>query len=212
MALSKFPHKDEIEVIWHSFQLAADMEYAPGKNLSDWLSEKKGVSMQQAKEMNDHVANMASEVGLQFNFDIAKPANTFNAHRLIHLAAKHKLQNEVKERLLKAYFTDGLNISDNDTLVKLGKEAGLNGKEIEDMLASDKEEHEVEIDIEEANAIGINGVPFFVFNRKYAISGAQSPESFLTALEKSWAEWKKESQFVTISEAEGESCKPGEPC
>jgi len=162
--------------------------------------------------MNDQVANTASEVGLQFNFDIAKPANTFSAHRLIHLAEKYKLQNKTKERLLAAYFTEGLNISDNDTLVKLGKEIGLDGKEIEDMLAGDKEEYEVKTDIQEANTIGIRGVPFFVFNRKYVISGAQSPELFLSALEKSWSEWKKESPLVPISETESESCKPGEPC
>jgi predicted DsbA family dithiol-disulfide isomerase len=211
-ALSKFSHKDEIEVIWHSFQLAPDMEFSPGKSLNDWLAEKKGMPVQQAKEMNNHVAKMAAEVGLKFNFDSAKPANTFDAHRLIHLAGEHNLQGQAKERLLSAYFTEGLNISDDSTLVKLGEGIGLKKKEIEEMLAGDKEEDEVKADIQEADAIGINGVPFFIFNRKYAISGAQSPETFLRALEKSWAEWKKESSFISIPDVEGETCKPGEPC
>jgi predicted DsbA family dithiol-disulfide isomerase len=211
-ALSKFSHKNDIKIIWHSFQLAPDMEYAPGKNLNDWLAEKKGMPVQQAKEMNDHVEKMAEAVGLKFNFNTAKPANTFNAHRLIHLAEQFGLQGQAKERLLSAYFTEGLNISDTDTLVKLGEEIGLKKKEIEEMLNSDKEAYNVKADIQEAGAIGIRGVPFFLFNRKYAISGAQSPESFLEALEKAWAEWKEESSIVTIAGAEGETCKPGEPC
>jgi len=211
-ALSAFKYKDEVEVIWHSFQLAPDAEYVPGKTLNQMLAERKGISLEKANEMNEYVANVAAEVGLEFNLDKAIPVNTFDAHRLIHLAAKHGLQNKAKERLLHAYFTEGLNVSDHGTLLQLAKEIGLDGTEVKAMLVSDAMANEVKADIREANALQIQGVPFFVFNRKYAISGAQSPETFFTGLEKSHEEWKKENPLVSISSAEGDTCTPGEPC
>jgi len=211
-ALSKFPHKEDIHIIWHSFQLSPDMEYTAGKSLNEWLAEKKGLSVQEAKQMNDHVSKIAAGTGLTFNFDIAKPANTFNAHRLIHFAEKLRLQDKAKERLLSAYFTEGLNISDKDTLLKLGEEIGLSKKELEAMFNSDDEKYEVQSDLQEAEDNGIRGVPFFVFNSKYAISGAQSPEIFLAALNKSWSEWKQESPTVTLPSEKGNSCTPGDPC
>jgi predicted DsbA family dithiol-disulfide isomerase len=211
-ALSKFSHKEDIHIIWHSFQLSPDMEYTAGKSLNEWLAEKKGLTVQEAKQMNDHVSNLAAGTGLTFNFDIAKPANTFNAHRLIHFAAKFKLQDKAKERLLSAYFTEGLNVSDKDTLIQLGGEIGLDKKELEAMFDSDDMKYEVQSDIQEAEDNGIRGVPFFVFNRKYAISGAQSPEIFLAALNKAWGEWKQESPLVNLPSEEGESCTRGENC
>jgi predicted DsbA family dithiol-disulfide isomerase len=211
-ALSAFKYKDEVEVIWHSFQLAPDAEYVPGKTLNQMLSERKGISLEKANEMNEYVANVAAEVGLEFNLDKAIPVNTFDAHRLIHLAAKYNLQSKMKERLLHAYFTKGLNVSDHGTLLQLGKEAGLDETEVRAMLVSDAMANEVKADIQEANALQIQGVPFFVFNRKYAISGAQSPETFFTGLEKAWTEWKKENLLVNIPSAGGDTCTPGEPC
>jgi len=211
-ALAQFKHKNDVEVIWHSFQLDPEAKYIPGKTIHDMLAEKKNWTVDYSKEMHVHMTKMAAEVGLTYNFDTVIPVNTFDAHRLIHLAAKHGLQDKMKERLLAAYFTEGQNVSDNTTLVKLGEEVGLKAEELKAMLAGNEMAAEVKADIDEANSFGIRGVPFFVLNRKYAISGAQTPETFLDGLEKAWTEWKKESPFVTVSSSVGDSCEPGKPC
>ncbi|MCC9134805.1 DsbA family protein [Pontibacter silvestris] len=187
-ALVQFSGKEEVEVEWHSFQLQPDVQQVPGKDLYDFFAEIKGTSREEAKQMNDHMANMAKEVGLNYDFDHAVVANTFDGHRLIHLAAKHGLQDQAKERLLSAYFTEGKNIQDQDTLVQLGAEVGLQEEEVRAMLVSDAFAYEVKADIQSAQNLGIRGVPFFVINHKYGISGAQPSELFLEALQKVWQE------------------------
>ena len=187
-ALENFPHKDSAEITWKSFQLQPDLVSVEGKNINQYLAEIKGVSLQQATEMNAYVGNMAKEVGLDYDFDNMKVANTLDAHRVIHLAAKHNLQSEAKERILKAYFTEGTDISNHDELARLGTEIGLNSTEIKEMLASDDLKYDVKADIQEAANLGLQGVPFFVFNRKYGVSGAQPAEIFSQTLEKVWEE------------------------
>jgi predicted DsbA family dithiol-disulfide isomerase len=151
--------------------------------------------------MHEYVTQTAAEVGLEYNFDKAVVANSFNAHRLIHLAKASGKADAMKERILKAYFTEGANIDDDDTLAKLGVEVGLQKDEIEKMLASDKYADDVREDEDAAQHIGIRGVPFFVLNEKYGISGAQQPETFLKALEQAWSEREK----ITMM-SEGDSC------
>ncbi|QCR21349.1 DsbA family protein [Pontibacter sp. SGAir0037] len=187
-ALEQFQHKDEVEVEWHSFQLQPDAQHVPGKDTYDFLAEIKGTTREQAKEMNNYVAGMAREVGLQYDFDNLKVANTFDSHRLIHLAAKHGLQDKAKERLLAAHFLEGQNVQDQETLVALGSEIGLEAAEVREMLSSENYAYEVKMDIQQSRNLGINGVPFFVLNNKYGISGAQPSEVFLKALEQTWAE------------------------
>jgi protein disulfide-isomerase len=119
-------------------------------------------------------------------------ANTFDAHRLIHLAKKNSLGDEAEERLFKSYFTEGKDFGDHAVLAQLGKEIGLDETSVQETLASDAYTKEVNADIEEAQTLGIRGVPFFVFGRKYAVSGAQASEIFLEVLDKSFAEWRKE--------------------
>jgi predicted DsbA family dithiol-disulfide isomerase len=190
LALARFGNAEDIEVIWKSFQLMPDMITFPGRNINQLLSEEKGISLEHAKNMNDYVTEMAASVGLAYNFDIAKPANTFNAHRLSHLAKQHGFQNEIEEKLFAAYFTEGKNIDDHDTLKQIGSETGLTINDLENVLNGDRYKEEVRYDIYEAKQSGIRGVPFFLFNNKQTISGAQDNMVFNETLSKAYSDWK----------------------
>ncbi|MGZ4033722.1 MAG: DsbA family oxidoreductase [Bacteroidia bacterium] len=187
-ALSDFKHKDDVEIVWKSFQLNPQMKTDPEKNINQYLAEIKGWSIDQAKEMNDRVIMMAKEVGLNYDFDKAIVANSFNAHRLIQFAKKSGKGSAAEERLFKAYFTEGKNIDDLQTLITLGLEIGLDRQETERVLTSAVYSEEVEKDIYEAQQVGVRGVPFFVLERKYAVSGAQDSAVFLDAMNKTWEE------------------------
>ena len=204
MALEKFPHKDDVKVEWHSFQLDPNLKTTTEVNAIDHISEIKGISHEQAVQMHRNVTNVAKEVGLDFDFDKAIVANSFNAHRLIQLAKTHGLGNEIEEQLFKAHFIEGKNIDDNEVLIQTGISAGLNEKEVREVLSSDAFAKEVKQDERQAQSIGVRGVPFFVLNDKYAVSGAQSPETFLEVLEQTWEEFEKENK--TLITVEGESC------
>ncbi len=199
-ALEEFPDKNDIEIEWKSFQLNPDMKTNPQKNINEYLAEHKGISISQVKQMNDRVTAMAKEVGLYYDFDNAVVANSFDAHRLSHLAKKYGKQPELEEQLFKAYFTDGENTADHDTLLRLGTEIGLDGDEIRRMLRSDEYSNAVHVDAYEAQQVGARGVPFYVFDNKYAVSGAQPSRFFLQVLEKSYSEWKKEHQSIKEKE------------
>lgn len=192
-ALQQFAPKDQVEVVWHSYLLDPDMQHVPGKSIHEVLGEKKGWSPQQARQMNEQVTEMAKEVGLAYNLDQAVPANTVAAHQLTHLAKKHGLQDQAEERLFRAYFTEGQNIQDTDTLVRLGQEIGLAEAEVRQALAEGTFAGEVQQDIYEARQLGVRGVPFFLLNQKYGISGAQPSEVFLQALNQAWEEEKPQS-------------------
>lgn len=183
-ALEQFPGKDAVEVEWKSFQLNPDMKTEPSKNINEYLAEHKGISLARAKEMNERVTAMAAEVGLTYDLGRAVVANSFDAHRLSHFAKKHGRQDAVEERLFKAYFTEGKNTADHGTLVSLAVEAGLNAEEVRAMLAGTEFSDDVNRDIYEASQVGARGVPFFVFDNKYAVSGAQPSELFLQVLNK----------------------------
>jgi len=187
-ALEQFDNKANVEVVWKSFQLNPNMKTDPGKNITEYLAEIKGWSIQQAKEMNTHVTNMAKEVGLHYDFDKAIIANSFDAHRLIQLAKKYGKGDEAEELLFKAYFTEGKNTDDHSILIEIGVSIGLNELEVKQVLASDQFADDVNKDILEAQQIGVRGVPFFVFDRKYGVSGAQPTEVFIETLTKAWAE------------------------
>jgi predicted DsbA family dithiol-disulfide isomerase len=186
-ALTKFEHADEVEIIWRSFQLDPEMRNVPGKNIHEYLAEKKGRSLKWAKQMNERVVEMAREVGLEYDFDKAVPANSFDAHRLVHFAAMHGLADRAEEHLFAAYFTQGSNIEDRETLVRLGAEIGLTPAKVREMLEGDDFSKDVRLDFEEASAIGAPGVPFYVFDRKFAISGAQPSDVFSKALSEAFS-------------------------
>ncbi len=186
IALASFHAKDKVEIEWRSFQLDPAMLNIPGKSVHAYLAERKGCSLEEAKDMNNAMSNVAKEVGLNYNFDIAVINNTLNAHRLLHFSKSKGLQSELKERLFHAYYTEGKDVSDTESLSVLASEVGLDKEAIKEMLASEIFKNEVELDQYYAEQVGATGVPFFVFNNKFAVSGAQPPELFSEVLEKVW--------------------------
>ena len=203
-ALKEFEGRDEIEIEWKSFQLDPSIPktFETKINTIEYLAERKGMSIEKSKELHTNVIETAKKVGLDYDFEKAVVANSFDAHRLIQLAKTKGLGDAVEESLFKAYFTDGKDMSDHSTLVQLGKEIGLNEEEIISALASEEFEAKVNFDVSEGSQLGVTGVPFFVFDRKYAVSGAQPIETFLNALKQSHAESKNE----------GATCAPGGGC
>ena len=205
-ALSLFEHKDAVAIEWKSFQLDATFKASADDNMVDHLAEKYGKEKDWAQGMLDNMTQNAKNAGLDFHFEKAILANSFNAHRLLHLAKKYHLANDLEELLFKAYLTEGKNINDNNTLKELGLSVGLNAVEIDEVLSSDAYGKDVKQDIQNANAIGVQGVPFFVFDNKYAVSGAQPATAFLEILQKAWDEGKFDSKVTLINTTEGDSC------
>ena len=189
-ALAQFEHGDAIEIEWKSYQLdpsiPEDLDYEG--NVYQYLADAKGMSYDQSSQMHENVVTMAKEVGLDYNFDIAKVANSFKAHRLIQLAKKQGLGDDMEELMFKSYFTKGKNLGKTEVLIGIGKEVGLSEEQVLEALNNDEYAYQVKQDIQEGAQLGLRGVPFFVFNRKYGISGAQSVEAFLQTLEKSAGE------------------------
>lgn len=199
MALARFDHRADVEVTWRSFQLDPDAPHQYPKSINDMLVETKGISLAQAQAMHARLTAMGAQEGLDYRFDQVRYGNTFDAHRLIHLAAHHGLQAEMKERLQRAYFTDGEPISDLDTLVRLATEVGLDADEARQALDTGAYADEVKADLQRAAAVGVTGVPFFVIDNKYAISGAQPSDLFLGALEQVWQETQEEAGVIAAS-------------
>ena len=208
-ALVQFSDKDKIEVEWKSYQLDPDYVYNAEKPEGEieYLSNRKGISHQETEKLLANVTNMASKAGLDYNFDKAIVANTFDAHKIIQLAKKKGMSDKAEERFFQAFFMLGENINEKSTLMKIAAEIGLTAEDTEDALMGDTYAYEVSNDIQEARHIGVGGVPFFVFDRKYAVSGAQPVESFLQTLEKSFEEWKQKNQTSPLTNlADGNTC------
>ena len=201
-ALAEFPHRDDVEVAWHSFELDPTAEAAPAGSLPDRLAKKYGMSREQAVASQENLSANAATVGLDFQWGKAQPGNTFDAHRLIHLAGASGLADAAKERLLRAYFTEGRPIGDRATLVELATEVGLDPTVVRQVLESQDYAEAVRADEEQARAYGINGVPFFVLDGRYGISGAQPTEVFTEALTQAWTE-AHPLQMATSATAEG---------
>ena len=187
-ALEQFPHRDEVTVEFKSYQLDSEVEYDPETNFYDTFSKLKGMPLDQVKEMNEQVRQIAAQVGLTYHFDTMKYANTFDAHRVAQFAEEQGKGKEITERFLHAYFTESELLSDHETLIKLANEVGLEKEVVKEVLEQNKYSQEVQNDIELARQIGVQGVPFFVFDQKYAVSGAQPIETFQQALEQTWKE------------------------
>jgi len=205
-ALEQFTHKNQIEVVWKSFQLDPNMPETSNESQEDYLVKRKGMNRQQVSSMLANVTQTAKNAGLDFHFEKAITANSFKAHRLIQLAKENNKGNQAEEVLFKAFFSEGKNITDNNTLIQLGKEIGLDEDQINAAFTDDKYAYLAKQDIQEAAQIGVSGVPFFVIDRKYAISGAQPVEAFLEALEKSFAEWQKLNPEIKLEVTKGSSC------
>ncbi len=203
-ALSGFEHADEVTVTWRSFELDPG---APAEREGDHasnLARKYGTSREQAIGMLDTMTQAAAEDGLEFRFDHARSGNTFDAHRLVHLAAAHDRQDAMKERLLRAYLTEGELISDHATLRRLGAEVGLDEAEVIDTLASDRFADAVREDERAASELGASAVPFFAVDRALGASGAHPPEALLDFLRSGWA---KSHPAVPVVQG-GEACGP----
>ncbi|MGP3910848.1 DsbA family oxidoreductase [Nonomuraea sp. 10N515B] len=181
-ALARFEHADEVEIHWHSFQLDPSHPKGHREPSSDRLAEKYGASPAQVREMTQRVTDLAAAEGLTYALDKAISVNTIDAHRVSHLAARHGLGARMHERLLSAHLVEGEVVDDPDTLVRLAAELGIPEDETRKVLDGDAYEDAVQADISEARSLGITGVPFFVLNRAYGVSGAQPADAFLSAL------------------------------
>ena len=188
-ALAQLPNHDQLDIVWRSFQLQPDTQTDPTRNAVQNLAEKKGWTLDVTRQAIADVSARAQQVGLTFDYERTVVANTFDAHRLAHYAASRSKGDEMQERLFKAYFVDGQNIADHARLTTLAVAAGLRPDEVTEVLSSDQFATDVRRDIEQARRFGINAVPFFVFNHKVAVSGAQDSAIFVQTLQQSLAEW-----------------------
>jgi len=183
-ALKQVEHSNEVTLVWHSYQLDPDLVPVTGQSLFESLSERKGWSIEQTREISADVIAMAKEAGLHYDFDKVIPANTFSAHQLIHLSTSFGLQNEMEERLFAAYFIDGLDIGNHEVLKQIGVKVGIPAARIDEAQNGNEFADAVRNDIQMASKIGVRGVPFFLFENSIGISGAQPVESFVAAIEK----------------------------
>lgn len=197
-ALHQFEQRDRIEIVWKSFLLNPNQVTDTSKSIVQHLAEHKGISVDAASNMFVQVKLMAQEVDLQYNIEKMVVANSVNAHRLSHLAKEFGKQNEVEELLFEAHFTNGKNIDDIETLVNIGVEVGLDAELTSSVLQSNKYEQEVELDIYEAKQVGLRSVPYFAFNNRYSITGAQELEAFTKTLERAYTEWSREQSAIKM--------------
>ncbi|MCA1010818.1 DsbA family oxidoreductase [Halobacillus halophilus] len=205
-ALENFPNEEKAEVVYKSFELDPNAERSSKQSMHEKLAAKYGRSLEEAKEMTRNMEEQASMVGLDFRFDTMVPTNTMDAHRVAKFAETKGLDQETAEVLFRAVFTDSKDIGDHETLIELAQEAGLDQSEVRQVLESTDYMELVRTEETEAHQVGVQGVPFFVINRKYAVSGAQPIEIFTQALEKAYSEEKQTPAFETFSGQNGAAC------
>jgi predicted DsbA family dithiol-disulfide isomerase len=186
-ALARFEHRDRVSVTWRSFELDPGAPRERQGDRAARLAQKYGMTLERAREAEQQLTAVAAAEGLDFRFDIARSGVTFDAHRIVHLAAENGLQDAMKERLLRAYFTEGQLISDHDTLVRLAVEVGLAEDAARELLSGDGYAAEVRNEEHTAGALGISAVPTFVIDRALGASGAQPPDALLALLRQGWA-------------------------
>ena len=190
LALKEFDKKEEVEVRYRSFELNPNAPKSYDKNIHEIIASKYGISYEEAKLNNDNIVRQAKELGLEYNFDTLVATNSFDAHRMIHFADKYGKIEEMTEALFKAYFTDSKNVSDFNTLAEIANSIGLDKEEAIRVLNSNDFKDSVRKDEEMAISYGISSVPFFIFNDKFSVSGAQPKEMFLIALNKAMEDEK----------------------
>lgn len=186
-AMREFEHRDDVRLIWRSFELDPQAPPEHGGDRAARLAQKYGISVERAREAERHLTEVAATDGLTMRFDIARSGSTFDAHRIVHLAAEHGLQDEMKARLLRAHFAEGELVSDHETLTRLALEVGLAEQAVRGTLAGDRFAAEVRSDEQAAVDIGISSVPTFVVGRTLGVSGAHPPEVLLDLLREGWA-------------------------
>ena len=204
-ALARFPHAEEVTVRWRSFELdpSTPLEVDRSVPYAERLARKYRTSIPQAEGMIAHMTEVAAEDGIEMRFDLLRAGSTFDAHRALHFAQQSGLANEMKERLLRAYFTEGALVSDHDTLASLADDVGLDADGVAAALATDQHADEVRADEAAAARLGVHGVPHFAFGGAFGVSGAQPVETMLHVLERVW-----QKRSDTSAPAGGEACGP----
>jgi predicted DsbA family dithiol-disulfide isomerase len=207
-ALETLPFKEQVDVVWHSYQLDPSLPAKYDGTEAEYLASIKGLAPAQVEQMLEHVTTQAAGEGLAYDFGNLRVANSFTAHRLLHLAKAHGRAAEVKEGLLSAHFEKGLDTGDRETLRAIGTGAGLPDADVARVLDGEDYRESVEADFAQARSLGITGVPFFVLDMKYGISGAQPAEIFAEALTTAWRENNPLTMVAAAGGADGEACGP----
>ena len=207
-ALAEFEHADEVTVTWRSFELDPRAPFLPGRSMAEQLAAKYGRTLPQAEEMLAHMDAMAAGEGLDFDLARTTGGNTFDAHRLLHLAGSLGRGQEMKEALLHTYFVERVPVSEHDVLRRVATGVGLPAAEVDDVLAGDRFADAVRADEAEAAELGCTGVPFAVVDRTFAVPGAQEPDTFLAVLRRAWD--RSRPALVTV-EGDGPACD-GDAC
>ena len=202
-ALKSLPKNSEIEVEWKSFELDPYAQKNYEDDIYTLLANKYGQTREWAVRSAESMKQKGQDIGLEFNFDQTISTNTFDAHRLLHLAKKAGKQNEAEEALFEAYFRDGKHIGNHEDLIAIGESIGLEEQEIKSMLNSDQFAREVREDETMSQQFGIRGVPYFVVNRKHGISGAQPISHFIDVLKKVLDE---EAEIILEEDKDGNAC------
>jgi predicted DsbA family dithiol-disulfide isomerase len=202
-ALAAFEHRDQVTVTWRSFELDPEAPAEREGDRAEHLAAKYGSSVEQAQAMHAQMTDMAAAEGLEFHFETARAGNTFDAHRIVHLAAAHGRQDAMKERLMRGYLTEGELMTDHAALERLAGDVGLDAEEVRDTLAGDRFAAEVREDERTAAALGINAVPCFVIDRRIGAPGAQPPEVLGAFLRRGW-----EARSPLEVVASGDACGP----
>lgn len=198
-----------VEVTWRSFELDPGASRTPAGDVPyvERIAKKYGVSVTQAQQMVDRVEATGAEAGVLINSAISRPGNSFDAHRVIHLAAEHGIQNDVKTRFLRGYLTEGMPVSDHDALTEAAVEAGLDKNDVTDVLTSNRYADDVRADEQAAMDLGVTGVPFFVLDGRFAVPGAQSVDTLTAALERAWTT-RAPQVLIPLDENPGNVCGP----
>jgi predicted DsbA family dithiol-disulfide isomerase len=205
-ALEGFAHRDAVEIVWRSFELDPHAPQERTGSYAELLGRKYGMAPERAHRTLQHMTDVAAEEGLDFDFGGVRPGNTFTAHRLLHLAAEHGHQGALKERFLRAYFTDGVAVGDPGALVALAAEVGLDEDEVRGVIEGDAFADHVRADEAAAEELDVTGVPFFVLDRRFAVAGAQDTAVFARALDRAWA---KAHPIEMVGPTPGDDCADG---
>lgn len=209
LALAEFEHRDEVEVVWHSFELDPSATEHPAGSLPELIAGKYQMPLEQAIASQESLAERAREVGLDFNWRQARYGNTFDAHRVIHYAAEQGLASAAQEAFKLAYFTQGRSVQDHESILDIASEIGLDTAEVEAVLKSDRYAADVRADEQLARQLGINGVPFFLIESKWAVSGAQPAKMLVQALRQVWEETHRVEFLNPLAGASDESNAAG---
>ncbi|MFC6713092.1 DsbA family oxidoreductase [Branchiibius cervicis] len=203
-ALATFAHRDDVEIHWHSYQLDPALPERYDGSEVDYLVASKGMPRENVEQMISMVGAQAAEEGLHYDFDHLVVANSLPGHHLLHLAARRGVADQVKEALLSAHFEKGQDIGDDHVLIAIGEAHGLSASDVREALTDPELTAEIGQDFAQARAYGISGVPFFVLDEKYGVSGAQPPEVFSRALEQAW----RDAHPLVVAEPVGPICGP----